>query len=125
MAYQTENITARLKTKPVQYNQDCRPNDPGIYQQFDEEFKDRTVYDIWEMSMPNSLGWLGIIDDDGETVVEGEFKTYTHTGPYSELMEACKDIARRHTDLTEFYCLYLNSPLQVAAKDLQTKIVWH
>ena len=60
--------------------------------------------------MPNSQGWLGVIDDDGETVVEGEFKTYTHTGPYSELMEVCKSIAMENSDLTEFYCIYLNSP---------------
>ena len=119
-----ENITARLKTKPVQYDQNCRPNNPGVYQQFNEECKDRAVYDLWEMGISNSQGWLGVVDDDnGETVIESEFKTYTHTGSYLKLMEVCKSIAMENQNLTEFYCIYLNSPDNTPEADLKTKII--
>ena len=123
MNYRIENVTDRLKTKPVQYNQDCRPDNPSVYQQFDEEFKDRAIYDIWEMSMPNNRGWLGVIDEDGKTVVEGEFETYTHTEPYSGLMEACKSIAMENSNLTEFYCIYLNSAQNTPEQELRTKVI--
>ena len=57
-------------------------------------------------------------------MIEGEFKTYTHTGPYPKLMEACMTIGRQHPNLTEFYCIYLNSPLEVPEDNLQAKIVF-
>ena len=124
MNYQIENINTRLKTKSVQYDQNCRPVDPGVYQQFNEERKGRAVYDFWEKGEPNSQGWLGVIDDNGETVIEGEFKAYTHTGSYSGLMEVCKSIAMENQNLTEFYCIYLNSPDNTPKADLKTKIIF-
>lgn len=123
MDYQIEKVSVRLKTRPVQYNQDCRPDDMSVYPKFDKEFKDRAVYDIWEMSIPNSQGWLGVVDNNGDKVVEGEFKTYAHTGPYSGLMEACKTIAMDNPGLTEFYCIYLNSPDNTPEPDLKTKVI--
>ena len=124
MEYQLENIKIRLKTKPVDYDEQCRPVEGTAYENFNKEHADRTVPDIWEKAMPNTRGWLGVVDETGETAIEGEFKTYTHTGPYGGLMEVCKNIAREHPGLTEFYCVYLNSPLEAAPENLQTKIVF-
>lgn len=123
MDYQIENIAVRLKTVPVQFNRECLPEDMGVYSKLDNDFKDRDTFDIWEMGMPNSQGWIGIVDSDGDKTVEGEFKAYTHTGAYSGLRENCKAIAMDNPGLAEFYCIYLNSPQDTPEADLKTKII--
>lgn len=109
---------------PVRYDGDCRPASDAVYREFDAQNKGRETFDVWEMSMPNGLGWLGAVDETGETVVEGEFKTYTHAGSYSKLMEVCKGIAGSQPSISEFYCVYLNSPADTAEEDLRTKIIF-
>ncbi len=124
MEYQEEYIKIRLKTKSIEYGEDCRPADPMVYQDFDKEFKDREVFDIWERLEPGSKSWLGIVDDDGEVAIEGNFKTHIHTGAYDNLMEIGKEIGRGYPNMKDFYFVYLNSPLKVEEKDLKTKIVF-
>ena len=124
MEYQTETIKLQLKTRPVQFDEDCRPVDPGIYQRLDREFKARAIFDMWEAVLPNSQGWLGIVDEAGETLIEGDYQTYLHTGSYDQLMEIGKAIGRAHPNMTEFYLVYLNSPADTAAENLRTKIVF-
>ncbi|MYB39768.1 hypothetical protein F4X86_00540 [Candidatus Saccharibacteria bacterium] len=124
MEYQLENIKVRLKTMPVRYDENCRPPSDAVYQEFDAQNAGREVFDMWEMSMPNSLGWLGVVDEAGETAVEGEFKTYTHAGSYSKLMEVCKGIASSQPSISEFYCIYLNSPADTEEENLRTKIIF-
>ena len=109
---------------PVQYDGNCRPASDTVYQELDTQNGGREVFDIWEMAMPNSLGWLGVIDEMGETTVEGEFKTYTHKGSYLKLMEICKGIASSQPSISEFYCIYLNSPADTEEKDLRTKVIF-
>ena len=124
MIYKEETISLRLKTRPVDYGQDCRPTDPDIYQKIDTEFKERAVFDLWEAVLPNARGWLGVVDDEGKQPIEGAYKTYLHTGSYVKLMEAGKEIGRTQPKMTEFYMVYLNSPQDTAEGDLKTKIVF-
>lgn len=124
MQYKTETIKVRLKTIPVQYDEHCRPPSDSVYRDFDRQHATREVFDIWEFAMPSAAGWLGIIDAAGETAIEGEFKTYVHTGAYSTLMEACKQIASSQPTISEFYCIYLNSPEDTAEGDLRAKIIF-
>lgn len=123
MDYQIEKVSVRLKTVPVQFNQDCLAEDMSAYNQLDNDSKGRAVWDIWEMSLPNSLGWIGVVDPAGDKAVEGEFKAYIYTGAYSSLKETCKAIANDNPGLTEFYCVYLNSPEKTPEADLKTKIL--
>ena len=97
MQYEEEKIHLRLKTRPVDYGQDCRPVDPTVYQKINEDFKQRPVFDLWEAMFPNSEGWLGVIDEEGDRLIEGTFKTYLHTGSYKDLMEIGMEIGRTHT----------------------------
>ena len=124
MTYKEERIKVRLKTKPVLYNEDCLPVEEMAYLDFHKENQEREVFDLWEMSMPNSQGWLGVVNEAGETLIEGTFQTYIHQGAYQGLMEVCRNIARQHPKLVEFYCVYLNSPEEVAEANLRTKIVF-
>ena len=64
MLYQTEKIAVRLKIKPVRYKH-CRPVDPAAYRDVDAEFKSRDTFDIWEKSLPEGEGWLGVVDSGG------------------------------------------------------------
>ena len=65
-----------------------------------------------------------MVNEVGDITVVGTFKTYLHRGAYSGLMEVCQNIAHQHPKVVEFYCVYLNSPMEVAEVDLQTKIVF-
>ncbi len=56
-------MAVRLKIKPVQY-ENCRPVDPMAYQDIDAESKPRDTFDIWEKSLPEGEGWLGIVDSE-------------------------------------------------------------
>ena len=124
MQYEQERICLRLKTRPTRYGQDCRPVNPTVYRKMDEDFKQRPVFDLWEAMFPNSEGWLGVIDEGGDRLIEGDFKIYTHTGSYKELMEIGMELGRTHTKMTEFYFVYLDSPEETAKADLRTKIVF-
>ena len=124
MDFKQEKIKIRLKTEPVDYDENCLPVDKTIYQKFDQKHKDRQVFDIWEMSLPNSRGFLGITNEAGDTLVEGLFKTYLYQGAYTGLMDVCKNIVQKHPKVIEFYIVYLNSPNKVAESDLKTKIVF-
>ena len=122
--YEEERIRLRLKTRPVRYGQDCRPVDSAVYQKIDGDFKQRPVFDLWEAMFPNSEGWLGVIDEEGDRLIEGDFETYIHTGSYKDLMEIGMEIGRTHIKMSEFYFVYLNSPEETAEADLKTKIVF-
>ena len=124
MDFQTEEIKVSLKTQPVDYGENCLPKDKEAYQRFNQEHKNRPKFDIWEKSIPNGQGFLGVINKKGDTIVEGSFKTYTHKGSYSKLMEICKNIATSNPNIVEFYCVYLNSPEEVSENDLKTKIIF-
>lgn len=124
MQYVDEDIKVRLKTRSVDYGPDCQPVDPSAYPKFDRDFKSRSKFDIWEAVLMNGQGWLGVVADDGETVIDGRYQTYLHRGSYDRLMELGKQVGRDHPDLVEFYLVYLNSPEEVAEPELQTKIVF-
>ena len=109
MDYQTERLNLRLKTEPVGY-QNCRPADPQAHQRFDAKYRSRTIPDIWEKNLLEGEGWLGCVDEAGETVVDGDCKTCLYTGPYLGLMAAGKRVTQQNPDLTEFYFVYLSPP---------------
>ena len=124
MEYTNEHIKIKLKIIPVEYGEDCRPLDPMIYQKLDQKHKGRKVFDIWERMEHKTESWFAVIDDDGEVTVEGDFKTYLHTGSYQDLMKIGMQIGGEHKNLKDFYFVYLNSPEEVEEKDLKTKIVF-
>ena len=124
MDYRLEKICLRLKTRPVSYDQDCRPTDPAAYRQMDRDFERRDVPDLWESMLPGGQGWLGVVDKAADKLIEGDFKTYSHSGSYEELLFVGKKIGGSHPAMTEFYFVYLDSPLDLTAEKLRVKIVF-
>ena len=124
MEYTSEHIKVKLKVVPLEYGENLRPLDPMVYQKLDQEHKGRQTFDIWERMDPRTESWLGLIDDEGEVAVEGDFKTYLHAGSYQELIKVGMQIGREHQHLKDFYFVYLNSPEEVEEKDLKTKIIF-
>ena len=94
MEYTSEHIKVKLKVIPLEYGEDLRPLDTMVYQKLDQEHKERKVFDMWERMDPRTESWLGVIDDNGEVTVEGDFKTYLHRGSYQELMKIGMQIGR-------------------------------
>ena len=124
MEFKNTNIKVRLRVIPLEYGADCRPLDATIYQQLDQKHQGRKVFDIWERMDPRSESWLGVVDDEGEVVVEGNFKSFLHTGSYQDLMKIGMQIGRQEPAMKDFYFVYLNSPLEVEEKDLKTQILF-
>ncbi len=124
MEYQKEHVKVSLKTESIEYGEDCRPADPTVYQKFDQKFKNREVFDMWERIEPSGESWLGVTDGKGEITIEGDFLTYIHIGSYQDLMEIGMKIGREHPKMKDFYFVYLNSPTEVEEENLKTKIVF-
>ena len=124
MEFENKSIKVRLRVIPVEYGADCRPLDATIYQRLDQKHQGRKVFDIWERMDPRSESWLGVVDDQGEVVVEGNFKSFLHTGSYQDLMKIGMQIGRQEAAMKDFYFVYLNSPLEVEEKDLKTQILF-
>lgn len=121
MDYKTEKVNITLETKPGFYFlfKPFRVN----YRKFNEEKENKDAA-IWEKAAFIGRGWIGAESKNGNKKIEGEFKTYVHTGKYSDLAGVYKTIMKENPKAREFYSVYLNNPEQVGEDETQTKIVF-
>jgi hypothetical protein len=84
---------------------------------------------ILENSSMFGKGWIGVaINSDAEAgsniiKLEGEYDSYLHKGPYSELKPICQEVMKLKPNANEFYLCYLNSPKDTSKENLETLIL--
>ena len=123
MDYVKEKISVGLKTQPVEFV-DYRIKNKVNYHQFDQAHKDRVLVDIWEKSVAQGQGWLGVIAEPSDTTVAGDFTTYLHIGCYDQIESIIQKIMTDYPQIGEFYLVYLNSPQDNFPEKPKTKFIF-
>ena len=124
MQYHQEIFNIKLFTKEMKFS-NYRPIEMDKYlklvKESGKEFKG-VIYE--HCPVGQSVGWIGIESETGQTIVQGKFKSYLHQGNYDQLEEVFQNILSDFSKSQEFYLVYLNSPQEVSPSNLKTKILF-
>ncbi|MCY3804576.1 MAG: hypothetical protein OXF85_01780 [Candidatus Saccharibacteria bacterium] len=126
MKYKSENLEVYLKTISNQYK-NYLPTDIMPYKVLNEQHPSRPLFDMWETSIANGEGWVGIViqdQTDSDITIKGQYTTYIHQGEYSKLGQTYQQIMIDYPQASEFYNVYLNDPQITESQDCLTKIVF-